>query len=135
MNALSPAELQSLTDYALKRHVQLMPFLDGPSHIAFILKHPEYAKLREFPDSNYEACALNPDTYKMYEGMFQDLLQANRGVKYFYLSTDEAYYVGLSNNPQCDEAARASAVNSSACSVQSPALFSRTVKASSALAS
>jgi hexosaminidase len=110
--ALSPAELQSLTDYALKRHVQLVPFLDGPSHIAFILKHPEYAKLREFPDSNYEACALNPDTYKMYEGMFQDLLQANRGVKYFYLSTDEAYYVGLSNGPACDEAARAKELGS-----------------------
>jgi hypothetical protein len=99
-HALSPAELQSLTDYALKRHVQLMPFLDGPSHIAFILKHPEYAKLREFPDSNYEACAVNPDTYRMYEGLFQDLLNANRGGKYFYLSTDEACYVGLSNNPQ-----------------------------------
>ena len=110
--ALSPAELQSLTDYALKRHVQLIPFLDGPSHIAFILKHPEYAKLREFPDSNYEACAVNPDTFKMYEGLFRDLLDANRGVKYFYLSTDEAYYVGLANNPQCNEAARAKELGS-----------------------
>jgi hexosaminidase len=110
--ALSPAELQSLTDYALKRHVQLIPYLDGPAHIAFILKHPEYAKLREFPDSNYEACVVNPDTYKMYEGMFQDLLDANRGVKYFYLSTDEPYYVGLADNPPCNEAARAKELGS-----------------------
>ncbi len=110
--ALTPAELQSLTDYGLKYHVQLIPYLDGPGHIAFILKHPEYAKLREFPDSNYEACAVNPDTYKMFEGMFQDLLNANRGIKYFYLSTDEAYYVGLANNQQCDEAARAKELGS-----------------------
>jgi hexosaminidase len=105
--ALSPAELQSLTDYALARHVQLVPFLDSPGHIAFILKHPEYAKLRAFPDSNYEGCATNPDFYKLLQGMFQDLLNANRGVQYFYLSTDEPYYVGLANNSQCDEATQA----------------------------
>jgi hexosaminidase len=39
--ALSPAEYQELTDYALRYYVQLVPFLDGPAHIAFILKHPE----------------------------------------------------------------------------------------------
>jgi hexosaminidase len=101
--ALSPAEFQELTDYGLKRHVQVIPYLDAPSHIAFILKHPEYAPLREFPDSNYEACVTNPEIYKLYSGMFQDLLDANKGGKFFVLSTDEAYYVGLAKNDQCDE--------------------------------
>ena len=48
----------------------------------------------------------------MYEGMFKDLLDANRGVKYFYLSTDEAYYVGLADSPACNEAARAKELGS-----------------------
>jgi hypothetical protein len=39
--------------------------------------------------------------------MFQDLLDANRGGKYFVLSTDEPYYVGLAHGSGCDEAARA----------------------------
>ena len=38
--ALTPAELQELTDYGLKYHVQLIPYLDGPAHDAFILKIP-----------------------------------------------------------------------------------------------
>jgi hexosaminidase len=105
--ALAPAELQQLTDYALRYHIQLIPYLDGPAHAAFILKHPEYAGLREFPDSNYEFCATNPDTYKLLFGMYQDLLDASRGSKYFVLSTDEPYYVGLASNPQCNEADRA----------------------------
>ena len=105
--ALSPAQYQELTDYGLRYHVQLVPFLDSPGHIAFILKHPEYAALREYPDSNYELCVTNPDSYKLLIGMFQDLLDANKGVKYFYLSTDEPYYVGLANNKQCQEAGRA----------------------------
>jgi hypothetical protein len=104
--ALSPAEYQELTDYGLRHHVQLIPFLDAPGHIAFILKHPEYAGLRAFPDSNYELCATNPDSFKLLFGMFEDLLAANRGVNYFYLSTDEPYYIGLANNRQCQEAAR-----------------------------
>ena len=58
--AFSPAEFQELTDYGLKYHIQVIPYLDAPSHIAFILKHPEYAALREFPDSNYEACVDQP---------------------------------------------------------------------------
>ena len=43
--ALTPAELQELTDYALRYHIELIPYLDGPAHDAFILKHPEYAEL------------------------------------------------------------------------------------------
>ena len=110
--ALSPVEFQELTDYGLKYHVQVIPYLDGPSHIAFILKHPEYAGLREFPDSNYEACITNPDTYKLYFGMFDDLLDANKGGKYFVLSTDESYYAGFAKNSQCNEADRAKELGS-----------------------
>ena len=109
---MTPAELQELTDYGLKYHVQLIPYLDGPAHDAFILKHPEYAKLREYPDNNYEFCTTNPETYQLFEGMFQDLLAANQGGKYFVLSTDEPYYVGLANNQQCHEAERAKQLGS-----------------------
>ena len=104
--ALTPAELQELTDYGLKYHVQLIPYLDAPAHVAFILKHPEYAGLREYPESNYEFCATNPETHELLKGMFDDLLEANKGGKYFVLSTDEPYYVGLADNQQCREAQR-----------------------------
>ena len=46
--ALSAAELQDLTDYGLRYHVQVIPYLDGPAHIAFILKHPEYRSCASF---------------------------------------------------------------------------------------
>ena len=101
--ALSPAEYQELTDYGLRYHVQVIPYLDAPGHIAFILKHPEYAKYRSFPDSNYELCVSNPEAVTLLSGMFQDLLDANRGGKFVYLSTDEPYYVGMADNPQCRE--------------------------------
>ena len=105
--ALSPAQLQELTNYGLKYHVQLIPYLNAPAHIVFILKHPEYAGLRVFPDSNYELCTTNPDSYKLLDGIYQDLLDANQGVKYFFLADDEAYYVGMADNDQCHSKQRA----------------------------
>ena len=110
--ALSPSELQELTGYGLRYHVQVIPYLDAPAHIAFILKHPEYARFRAFLQSNYEMCATNPNALKLLYGMFDDLLAANQGVKYFYLSTDEAYYSGLSGENGCQEAQRAKELGS-----------------------
>lgn len=43
--ALSPQQLQDLTDFGLRYHIQLIPYIDGPGHIAFVLKHPEYARV------------------------------------------------------------------------------------------
>ena len=105
--ALTPSELQELTDFALHYHVQLIPYLDAPGHVSFILKHPEYAALRAFADSNYEFCVTNPQTYKLLFGMYDDLLEATKGSRYFILSTDEPYYVGMASSAQCEEAARA----------------------------
>lgn len=105
--ALSAAEYQELTDYALRLHIQLIPYIDAPGHIAWILKHPAYAPLRAFADSNYECNTLNPESLKLLCGMFQDLIDANKGGKYFFLSTDEAYYMGMTDDPKFSEVARA----------------------------
>jgi len=94
--AYTPAEFQELTDYAIQHYVELIPFLDAPAHIAFILKHPEYKSLSAFSNSNYELNVLDPKADELILGMMNDLINANKGSKTFLFSTDEAYYVGLS---------------------------------------
>jgi hexosaminidase len=111
-NALSPAQLQALTDYGLQYHVEIIPYLDGPAHVAFILERQAYKHLREFPELAFEMCSTNPETYKLLEGMYQDLIDANKGVQYFHLSTDEAWFVGKADNDQCHEAEAAKAPGS-----------------------
>lgn len=110
--ALARSELQELTDFALRFHVQLIPYLDAPGHVAFILKHPQYTPLRAFPASNYEFCVTNPETYRLLFSMYDDLLEATHGSKYFVLSTDEPYYVGLADNSQCHEVTQAKTLGS-----------------------
>ena len=110
--ALTPAELQELTDYGRRYQMQVVPYLDGPAHVNFILEHDEYAKLREFPETAFQMCSTNPDTYKLLEGMYQDLIDANKGARYFHLSTDEAWFIGKADNEQCHEAQRAKQLGS-----------------------
>lgn len=92
--AITPSEYQELTDYAKSQFVQLIPYLDAPAHVSFILKHPEYAGLRAYPNSNYEFSITNGKTDELLSCMFDDLIDASRGGKYILLSTDEAYYAG-----------------------------------------
>jgi len=105
--ALSPVQLQQLTDYGLSHYVQIIPYLDGPAHINFVLERDEYKNLREFPETAFEMCSTNPAAYKLLQGMSQDLMNANKGGKYFHLSTDEAWFIGKADNGLCHEAGRA----------------------------
>jgi len=109
--ALSRAEVQELTDYGRKYFVQVVPYLDGPAHVNFILQRDEYAHLREFPNEAFEMCT-NAESYKLLEGMFQDLIDATKGSTYFHLSTDEAWFIGKADNDQCHEAQRAKELGS-----------------------
>lgn len=110
--ALTPSQLQALTDYGLRYYVQVIPYMDGPAHVNFILERDEYKKLREFPETAFQMCSTNPETYKLLEGMYQDLLNANKGGNYFHLSTDEAWFIGKADSNQCNEARRAKELGS-----------------------
>ncbi len=110
--ALTPSQLQELTDYALRRYIQLIPYIDGPAHTNYILERDEYKHLREFPENAFQMCSTNPETYRLLQGIAQDLMNANKGVKYFHLSTDEAWFIGKAEHAQCNEAARAKELGS-----------------------
>lgn len=92
--ALSPAEYQEIADFAKTHYVDLVPFLDAPAHVSFILKHPEYRKLRLIDDINYQFSVTNPETFKLLDAMFSELINASKGSKFIILSNDEAYYTG-----------------------------------------
>ncbi|MFI5154276.1 MAG: glycoside hydrolase family 20 zincin-like fold domain-containing protein, partial [Chitinophagales bacterium] len=77
--ALSPQQYQELTDFARAHFVELVPYLDAPAHISFILKHPEYSGIRLYPNNNYELSVIDPGSVTLMKNMFGDLLDANKG--------------------------------------------------------
>jgi hypothetical protein len=95
--AFTPAELQEIVNYGLERFIQVVPVVQGPSHFAYVLKHPQYAHLRA-DGNNYMACLCLEETYKLIFQMYDDLIAATKGVDYFFVSTDEIYYAGIGSN-------------------------------------
>ncbi|HUU27783.1 MAG TPA: beta-N-acetylhexosaminidase [archaeon] len=92
--AYTKAQMQELTRYALERQIQLVPVIQSPAHFAYVLKHKEFAHLRA-DGSNYQACMCDEEAIKLIFDMYQDMIDATPGVKYFHVSTDEVYYAGI----------------------------------------
>lgn len=92
--AFTAAELQEIVDYGLKRHLQVVPVIQSPAHMSYVLKHPRYAHLKA-DGNNYQSDMCKEETYKLIFQMYDDVIAATRGVDYFFVSTDEVYYAGI----------------------------------------
>ena len=97
--AYTKAEMQELTRYALEQHIQLVPDVQSPAHMNYVLKHPEFAHLKS-DSSNYQACMCDPEAIELIFDMYQDMIDATPGVDYFLVSTDEVYYAGICSKCQ-----------------------------------
>ena len=98
-NAFTKEEMQELTKYAMDRFIQLVPNVQAPSHMAFVLKHKEFEHLRA-DDSNYHICMCDEEAMELIFDMYQDMIDATPNVDYFFVSTDEVYYAGICG--KCD---------------------------------
>jgi len=92
--AWTTEQLQELVDYALERHIQVIPDVQSPAHMAYVLKHDEFAHLR-CDGSNYQICMDDPEARKLLFDLYDDVCEATRGCRFFHVSTDEVYYAGI----------------------------------------
>ncbi|MFH0757491.1 MAG: beta-N-acetylhexosaminidase [Bacteroidota bacterium] len=99
--AFTMEEMQEITRYARKYHVQLVPLVQGLGHVSYILKWPRYSHLREIPASNWEFCPLKEGTYALLNDLWQDAIRATPGSEYIHIGSDETYELGLCE--QCQQ--------------------------------
>jgi len=98
--AFTSAELQEIVNYGLERFIQVVPQIQAPAHLAYALKHPQFAHLRA-DGNNYQACLCDEESYKLIFQMYDDVIRATKGVDYLFVSTDEVYYAGIC--AKCDK--------------------------------
>jgi len=92
--AFTTSQMQELVAYGLARYVQIVPNVQSPAHMCYVLKHPEFEHLR-CDGSNYQSCMDDPEVRKLIFDMYDDACEATEGVEYFHVSTDEVYYAGI----------------------------------------
>jgi hexosaminidase len=97
--AISIDEMAALTNYARERHIEITPLVQGLGHATFILKHQEYANLRELSFNRWAFCPLNEGTYQVLFDLYRDAIDATPGSKYLHIGGDEIGNIGLC--PRC----------------------------------
>jgi len=94
--AFTKEEMHELTAYAKERFIQLIPDVQSPAHMAYVLKHEEFAHLKS-DGNNYQVCLCDEEAIQLIFDMYQDMIDATPGVDYFLVSTDEIYFAGICN--------------------------------------
>lgn len=93
-DALSMAEWKKLSEYAWERHIEISPLVQGLGHASFILKHPQYAQLRDDPASDWAFNPLDPGTYELQYDLYRDAMEAMPHGRYLHVGGDEVHTTG-----------------------------------------
>lgn len=103
--AFTSEEMQELTLYAKKYHIQIVPLIQGLGHASYILKHPENKHLREIESNNWGFCPLREGTYKLMNDLIREAVEATPGSKYVHIGCDETYVLGKGVSCGCSNKA------------------------------
>ena len=95
-NSISVDEFAAISRYAKERNIDISPLVQGLGHAGHILKHEEYKHLRDDPAVDWAFDALNPETYKVQFGLYEDAMEATPYGKYLHVGGDEVYNLGRS---------------------------------------
>lgn len=99
--AFTKSEMQELSRYAQKHHMQIVPLVQGLGHVSYILKHPQHRHLREIPNSAWEFCPLKQESYDLLFDLWDEAMEATPGSEFLHIGTDETYELGLGEECGC----------------------------------
>ncbi|XP_053816756.1 hexosaminidase D isoform X3 [Vidua chalybeata] len=93
-HAYSPEELRALLSRARAQGLDVVPLVQSFGHMEFVLKHREFAHLREvkaLPN------ALNPhkeESLALVKAMIDQVMALHEDLQWFHIGCDEVYYLG-----------------------------------------
>ena len=95
--AFTIQEMQEMTRFARKYHIELIPLVQGLGHVSFILKWPQHSHLREIASSNWEFCPLKEGTYDLLFDLWKEAIKATPGSGYIHIGSDETFELAACN--------------------------------------
>ncbi len=90
---MTPEQIHALDDFCKERFIELVPNQNSFSHIDRWLKHPEYNKLAEVPETPHSLNPEDPDSIKLLSELYAELLP-NFSSKQFNVGCDETAQLG-----------------------------------------
>ena len=72
--AFDKKQLRKLIETAEENYIQIIPLLQCFGHVDYILKHSEYANMRERQHDSYQYCPSNPETFKLFQELAEQIM-------------------------------------------------------------
>jgi hypothetical protein len=100
--AFTLEQIRGLRDACARCHVQIIPLIQSIGHAYTVLRHPEYAHLRELPDTTQQYCLCNKEVPRFLAQLMDELIDAF-GATRVHIGGDESRRLGQC--PRCREMA------------------------------
>lgn len=100
--AFTQAQLAHLNRVCAENHIRIMPLVQSIGHNYFVLKHKQYAGLRELPHTRQQYCITNPEVKAFYLDLARQVIDGFPDSEYFHIGADETWNLGKC--PRCREA-------------------------------
>lgn len=90
----TPEQIEKMRVCCYNNHVEIIPLIQCLGHAYNVLRHPEFAHLRETPDTTHQYCPTNPETARLFGELAREQIELLGGVRYFLMGGDEARRLG-----------------------------------------
>ena len=92
--AFTDEEIDRIRRACTDNHMEIIPLLQCLGHAYHVLRNPEYAHLRETPDTIQQYCPLNEEARALYLELAEEIADAFPGLRYFHIGGDESRRLG-----------------------------------------
>ena len=93
-NHYTMPEVKELLAHCQALGLEVIPLVQTFGHLEFILKHKEFAYLRDVPEMPESLCPCNNNTMPLVRDIIDQVMAVHRGAKYLHIGCDEVYHLG-----------------------------------------
>ncbi|XP_054284334.1 hexosaminidase D-like [Macrosteles quadrilineatus] len=88
------AEIGRIHSLAAANNLTVVPLIQTFGHFEFVLKHRQFAELREIPQYPASLCPRHPESLPLVSEMLNQVMDASEGVTLFHIGADEVWHMG-----------------------------------------
>lgn len=104
--ALTRTELRKLVELARSHGMECIPLQQSLGHLEYLLQHETYAHLREEDEHRAQMCPSNPDSFRVFTELAEEVLAYFPESRYLHIGADETRQLGVC--PRCRAVAKES---------------------------
>ncbi|KAF5292454.1 hypothetical protein FQA39_LY14001 [Lamprigera yunnana] len=93
-NAYSVEDVLEILKFAAESKLEVIPLIQTFGHVEFALKHGNWSKLREVPESPQALCPTRNGTMEFINEMVKQVLSLHSKINYLHIGCDEVFQMG-----------------------------------------